>query len=262
MEKTNQKLKILCIGNSFSQDTTAYVAEIAKAIGYEDVVIANLYIGGCPICKHYRHLQEDLPAYRYDRNEGFGWTQTPNCKISDAIKAEKWDWISIQHGSSGGERYTEPSCYQDLPALVEEVKALAPSTTKIAYNLTWAGEPEFDRPEMIDFGRDQLALFAAICHTTQECVVPVPGIDRVVPTGTAVQNARTTALKSRMSRDGYHLSYDIGRYLAGLIFFAALTGVSVENVSFRPKEVSDVDVELILRAVGLAMNEPYRVSTV
>lgn len=54
MEKTNQKLKILCIGNSFSQDTTAYVAEIAKAIGYEDVVIANLYIGGCPICKHDR----------------------------------------------------------------------------------------------------------------------------------------------------------------------------------------------------------------
>ena len=54
MEKPNQKLKILCIGNSFSQDTTAYVAEIAKAIGYEDVVIANLYIGGCPICKHDR----------------------------------------------------------------------------------------------------------------------------------------------------------------------------------------------------------------
>lgn len=54
MEKPNQKLKILCIGNSFSQDTTAYVAEIAKAIGYEDVVIANLYIGGCPICKRDR----------------------------------------------------------------------------------------------------------------------------------------------------------------------------------------------------------------
>lgn len=259
MEK---KLKILCIGNSFSEDTTAYVAEIARSLGYEDVVIANLYIGGCPICKHYHNMKNDLPAYRYGRNAGCGWKYTHETKISDAIKAEEWDWISIQHGSSGGERYTEPSCYQDLSALVAEVKALAPSTTKIAFNLTWAGEPEFDRPEMIDFGRDQLALFAAICRTTQECVVPVPGIDRVVPTGTAVQNARTTALKSRMSRDGYHMSYDVGRYLAGLTFLQTLTDTNVDTVPFRPQGVTEQDTTLILKSAQQAILHPYSVSQI
>ena len=259
MEK---KIKILCIGNSFSQDTTTYMAEIAKSLGYDDVVIANLYIGGCPICKHYRNIQNDLPAYRYGRNDGSGWEYTPDTKISDAIKAEAWDWISIQHGSSEGQRYTDPACYNDLPALVAAVKALALPTTKIAFNLTWVGEPTFDRPEMIDFGRDQLALFSAICRTTQECVVPVKGIDRVVPTGTAVQNARTTELQERMSRDGYHLSYDVGRYLAGLTFLQALTETVVEMVPFRPEGVTEQDAALILQSSQQAIRSPYSVSKI
>jgi len=42
-------MKILAIGNSFSQDSTAYVEDIAESAGRREIVAANLYIGGFPL---------------------------------------------------------------------------------------------------------------------------------------------------------------------------------------------------------------------
>ena len=262
MAQEKKRIKILCIGNSFSEDTIHYVAEIARAAGYQDVLAANLFIGGCPIRKHYENIKNDLPAYRYGRNDGSGWIDTPDTRISDAVLAEDWDWISIQHGSSYGAVYTRDECYQDLEALVKEVKALARSRTKIAFNMTWVGEPYYDRPEMLAFNRDQKRLFEAICAITERLVLPAPGIDLVCPTGTAVQNARTTALGDRMSRDGYHLSLDVGRYLAGLTFFKTLTGECVAGLNWRPEGVGEQDVELILKSVDRAIESPFAITTI
>ncbi len=127
----DKSIKILCIGNSFSEDTTSYLTQIARSLGFSNTVVANLYIGGCPISKHYENLKNDLPLYRYDRDNGAGWTQTPGYKISDAIKEEKWDWISIQHGSSYGGSYTDEKSYSDLPQLVAGIRRLADEKRKL-----------------------------------------------------------------------------------------------------------------------------------
>ncbi len=255
-------IKILCIGNSFSEDTTSFIVEIANSLGFSDAVVANLYIGGCPISKHYNNLQNDLPAYRYDRNNGSGWTQTPEYKISDAIKEQAWDWISIQHGSSYGGKYTDEESYKELPDLVKEVKRLAGDKTKIAFNMTWVGEPSYNHAEMLAFNRDQIRYFNAICDITRRLVAPIANIDLVCPTGTAVQNARTTVLNRRLNRDGYHLSIDVGRYLAGMAFLRALTGEPVDNAAWNPQGVSDVDKEFILKSVNMAMEKPYCISEI
>lgn len=255
-------MKILCIGNSFSQDTTKYAAEIACSLGTPDVLIGNLFIPGCPIGKHYENMANDLPAYRFDRNTGTGWEPTPETKISDAIRSEDWDWISIQHGTKYEGGYTQEDRYQNLGALVKMVKKLAGEHTKIAFNMTWVGEPTHNHREMLAFDRDQVRLFERICDVTQRIVAPTPGIDLVCPTGTAVQNARTTIFKDRMTRDGYHLSHDVGRYLAALMFLRALTGISIENVPWRPEGITDREVELIVKAINLAIEAPYQITTV
>lgn len=38
----------------------------------------------------------------------------------------------------------------------------------------------------------------------------------IIPTGTAIQNARTSFVGDHMNRDGYHLDLKIGRYTAAL----------------------------------------------
>ena len=58
---------ILAIGNSFSTDSTHYIHQIAEAGGVE-VKVVNLYIGGCPLERHWQNIQADAAAYRYELN--------------------------------------------------------------------------------------------------------------------------------------------------------------------------------------------------
>lgn len=108
----------MCIGNSFSEDTTRRLAEIALSVGIEKIKVGNLFVPGCSINKHFLHATNDMPVYRYDINEGTGWVRTPNYKISDAVKSDNWDWISIQHGTHDRSRYTEKNRISAFPSLL------------------------------------------------------------------------------------------------------------------------------------------------
>lgn len=252
------ELKLLCIGNSFSEDTTAHLPRIALLAGFSRVKIVNLYVGGCSIRKHCFHAEEDLPAYRCDVNEGEGWSHTPNVKISDAIRSEKWDWISIQHGTGDKSRYTEWSSYEKLPWLIGYIKSLAPETTRIAFNMTWVGEPDHPHEEIRYYGGDQLRIYEMIAKLTEERILPMAGIDAVAPTGTAIQNARSAGF-GVLTRDGYHLSLDAGRYIAGMTFLKALTGADCSRVPWINGE-SDPAKAIAEEAVRAALAEPFRVT--
>ncbi len=245
----NNELKILCIGNSFSEDTTAHLSQIALHSGFSKIKVANLYVGGCSINKHCIHAKDEMPVYRYDINEGSGFTQMPNYKISDAIKSDAWDWISIQHGTGDGSRYTEIESYEKLPWLINYVKNLAHCKTKIAFNMTWVGEPDFHHEEIQHYGGDQLLIYNKIAELTKEHILTMTGIDVVSPTGTAIQNARTGEI-GLLTRDGYHLSLDTGRYIAGMTFLKALTGAEVSDATFiNDERARQVAVESVDNAI-------------
>ena len=55
-------MRILTIGNSFSEDATRYLSQIAKAQGVNFEVV-NLMIGGCSLERHYRNMLDDKKDY-------------------------------------------------------------------------------------------------------------------------------------------------------------------------------------------------------
>ena len=57
MPNNVEKMNILSIGNSFSQDAQRYLHRIAKADGCT-LNTFNLYIGGCPLSLHYRNSSD------------------------------------------------------------------------------------------------------------------------------------------------------------------------------------------------------------
>ena len=61
-------MKILAIGNSFSEDGTAYIERIAESAGITDIIAANLYIPGCPLSRHAENLKTNAPDYDYQRH--------------------------------------------------------------------------------------------------------------------------------------------------------------------------------------------------
>ena len=67
-------LRILTIGNSFSDDTMEYVYQIAKSAGIDKIELGNLYIGGCTLDTHVANAKGDKAAYEYRTNTRGKWT--------------------------------------------------------------------------------------------------------------------------------------------------------------------------------------------
>ncbi|MBR2988994.1 MAG: DUF4886 domain-containing protein, partial [Clostridia bacterium] len=216
-------LKILFIGNSFAVDTMEHTVNIALSLGFEKVRFATLYVGGCSIGMHYEHAKTDAPVYAYFENTGAGWVETPNYKISDAVKSDEWDFIAIQHGTSGTSRYTSVECYEKLNPLIDLVNEWAKYPHKIAFNLTWLGESTYQHHEIISYGGNTALMREKLVEVTKEVVVGNEKIDLLIPTGTAIENARTSNI-GVLTRDCYHLSMDKGRFIAGLTLVSTVTG--------------------------------------
>ena len=77
-------IKVLAIGNSFSEDAIEQnLYELGKAAG-DEFIIGNLYIGGCPLKKHWYNAENDKGAYRYRKINADGkLMQKDNIKIRD-----------------------------------------------------------------------------------------------------------------------------------------------------------------------------------
>ena len=253
-----ETLKILCIGNSFSADTIEHVGSIAKALGVKTVRLANLYIGGCSIQKHYANATNDSASYEYHYYDGMRWRTLPKKSIAQGLAAEEWDWVSIQHGTADGSRYTEAASYEKLPDLVAYIRANIGDETKIAFNMTWVGEP-YSHEEYKLFAQNQSRYYEAIAAFTETSIVSIEGLDVVSPTGTAVQNARTADL-GLLTRDKYHLSYDVGRYIAGLTFLRALTRMDITGLTWAPDGVSDYARNVAIEAANNAVACPFAVT--
>ena len=252
-------LKILFVGNSFARDTVELAPGIARSLGIGQFKFANLYVGGCSIDMHYEHAMGDLPVYDYYVNTGEEWICTPEHRIGDAIREEEWDWIVIQHGTRGTSRYTSPECYDNLAPLIAYVKSLAPAHTRIAFNLTWMGESTRQHHEIISYGGDMAEMRRRLVEVTQACVLTQPQIDLITPTGTAIENARTSRI-GLLTRDCFHLSVDKGRYIAALIFLAAITGLDVSDVIWTPPGVDDYARRVAIEAAQNALRSPFEVT--
>lgn len=240
-------LKILTIGNSFSDDTMEYVYKIAKSAGVKNIKLGNLYIGGCSLNTHVTNAKENKPAYDYRTNSADAWRNTPSYRMKDAIESENWDYISLQQasGSSGIE-----DTYSNLQFMIDYVKELAPDA-KLVWNMTWAYQQNASHADFPKYDNSQIKMYESILNAVENKVLSNEAIYKVVSNGTAIQNARTSYVGDTLTRDGFHLSLDLGRYIAGLTFFCTVTEISVEDVTYAP---DGVDEELRKVATESAIN--------
>lgn len=257
----NKELNILCIGNSFSADTIRHVPDIARDLGLGDIHFGNLYIGGCSLNRHYANFLSDAPDYNYYTNNGSQWSETPGLCIRQALESREWDWISIQHGTKDGSRYTRESSYENLGNLIRAIQEIVPDSTKILFNMAWAMEPYSTHPEIRAYQGDQLQMYENLAKLTETLVLPTPGLDKVCPAGTAIQNARATQLSGLLSRDGFHLSYGLGRYIAGMTFLKTLTGIDLSGLGWMVEGITYDQQQIAIRCASDAVEHPFCITT-
>lgn len=251
-------IKILTIGNSFSEDAVEnYLHDLASAAGHK-VMIANMYIGGCNLETHWKNASGNLPAYQLRTISPDGTRGTMNEQaLREVIAGENWDYISFQEVSQLSGKMEGYTAY--LPQLVAYAAALTTNPeVKFVLHQTWAYAQDSNHFGFPNYDSDQMTMFQAIVETVWQAK-NLTDIAMIVPSGTAIQNARTSYIGDRFTRDGYHLSLTMGRFTAAATWFEALFGGIADN-PFIPDMFSEYDTELARTAALEAVSKPTEVT--
>jgi hypothetical protein len=251
-----QSLKVLAIGNSFSVDAMEYLYKIAKNYGITEIILGNLYIGGAGLDTHVNSFNASANNYTYYKNTNDAWTSQGARSLLYGLQNEAWDIITIQQVSGKSGRPTTYQPFLDQLITIVETNKTNPDA-HLLWHMTWAYQQTSNHGDFVFYSSNQSVMFQAIVNTVSDVIRPRPEITMVIPAGTAIQNLRTSYIGDTLTVDGYHLSLTRGRYTAALTWFHAITGLSIDNITYKPATgVSDADLIAIKEAVKQAVLNP------
>lgn len=234
-------MDVLAIGNSFSMDAMRYLAGIARAQG-EQLTAINLYIGGCPLEKHYRHMLSGAPYSLQCNGSETGFLVT----MDEALLSRPWDVITLQQASHFSAKKDSYTPY--VHALVKHIRTLCPKA-KLYLHETWAYEKESTilKTRYPDMTSEDMYENVVRCYREIE---KEAGFDGLIPSGELMHALLENGVP-KIHRDGYHLSLGLGRYAAGLLWFRMLTGKSVAENAYNDfdEPISESEIALAKKLV-------------
>lgn len=253
-------VRILAIGNSFSQDAVEQNLHELAAAEQIPTVIGNMYIGGCSLERHVENARGNKGAYAYRKiGEDGQKVERKRVSLEEALADEKWDYVSLQQSSPFSGLFE--TYMASLPELIAYVRDHVPATTKLVIHQTWAYAPASTHKGFANYANDQLTMYRAIVDAVRKASRKT-GIRTVVPSGTAIQNARTSSLGDDLTRDGYHLHLLTGRYIAACAWFETLFRRSVVGNPYRPQKMTEEQRRLAQQAAHAAVRHPWRITDI
>jgi hypothetical protein len=256
-----KSLKILMIGNSYSDDTAEYLPEIAKDFDFDEVEFGVLYIGGCNIQKHYENSQTGYKGYEFRYYQNGAWTKKYGNELKSleyGVTFKDWDYITLQQSSvqSG----VVSSYGESLDKLITYVKQTATNVNmQLIWNMTWAYANDYSSMQKNGYS-NQISMYNLIANAVETKIATNMNFVAISPAGTAVQNARTSILGDTLNRDGTHLTYDVGRYIAAMSMFCSLTGYTVDDITYVPDGLDETRISIAKDSVRNALANKYEVT--
>ncbi len=236
-------MKILSIGNSFSQDAQRYLYRLAKKDGTE-LKTVNLYIGGCSLRTHYLNMLDNKAAYDFQFN---GESTGIKVSISQVLSSDDWDIITLQQASHFSAKQETYSPY--IEELARYVKKYCPNA-KIFLHETWAYEEGSEKLKTVAGYNSAYEMLSDVQNAYANAADSIKA-DGIIPCGTAMFNALSMGIQ-KIHRDTYHASFGVGRYLLALTWYKALTGKDVSQNRFADfdESVTEEEREIVIKAVN------------
>ena len=238
-------MKILSIGNSFSQDAHRYLAEIAREFD-PDIKAVNLYIGGCSLVRHYNNIINDLHEYSLEQNGVSTGTLT---SVKEALLSDNWDVVTLQEVST---RSTDIRNFEPYITFISQyVRELCP-TAKIALHETWGYESNTNRIKNQGY-LTHAEMFNDI-ENTYRTASNLVNADIIIHSGRVLKLLDDRGIT--VHRDGAHAGLGIGRYALALTWVRSLYSIQIQNVGFNAfdEPVCDKDCTTIKAVVdGLVL---------
>ena len=309
-------LKILMIGHSLGNDATYLVPEVFKAHSDTHLVMGVLYHSGCRLHQHVGYLENDIAQYayyEYDTQQDTQWRRA-DCKgqfhpyysgmgndiyINDGtiaqtmrygIARQDWDIVVMQAGVFEAGNKSDGVCSVQIPQDIRRIQDYVlenlqnkEKQPKFAWNMTWSTPMD---PELLNasytaclqklFDGDSEKMYAAIAETLQTVVEPAYDFAWVMPSGTAMQNAKQVLTDKELYRDTIHAS-DFTRLMAAYIWYCKLTGADLAQLEITPVpsvlrgttaarkteedyKLTAAQAEILKTCAQNAMSQPYMVT--
>ena len=240
-------VRILSIGNSYSNDAQAYTHKIAEGLGIK-AEFYNLYYGGCTIDQHYNFYNNDNANYIFYRN--MTKYVSVNVTLKNVLEAAQFDIITFQQGSYSSDKYSN---YSNLDNLMAIVRSYQPNAEFMIHQ-TWGYCEERSLQKGYTTSADMF-------KKVEECYAQAAadnGNLTILKSGKAIETAKTKYgytddygnTNSIYSDFNSHLAPK-GDYIAGCVWIETIFGVDARNTSFT-NNFADADVlqEIAHIAVG------------
>ncbi len=254
-----KQIKVLAIGNSFSDDAIEhYLHGLAAATG-DEIIIGNLYIGGSSLEQHHNNSLNNSPVYSYRKIVNGVKTITESYTLQRGLQDEAWDYVSLQQVSQNSGQFDTYFPY--IVNLMTYIRNLTTNPNmRIILHATWAYAQNSTHSGFSNYGNDQITMYNAIVDATTR-VAQTTGIGIIIPAGTAIQNGRTSKLGDTFCRDGYHLELTYGRYTASCSWYEKLFEKTVVGNTYVPNPITPFQAEVAQQAAHNAVINPTTVTS-
>ena len=268
-------LKMLAITSSFGLNTTQLLYDVAIAEGCTDVVVGRLYYSGCTLQRHVEYAKNNSMEYQYTKISDGRYETKEGYSLKFGLEDEDWDIIYIQQGAANaGIESTYGNYLDELMVYIHQYKTNP--NARFVWNMTWAYQGNSDQNVFVNtYNSDQMAMYDAIVTTTQNQILPRTDIARIIPSGTAIQNARTSAFGDTLCKDTYHLN-NYGAVFTAYCVYSILTGKEITEINLDIEEasrwngingadrithpLSDEQKAIIIECVNNAVKNPFEVT--
>lgn len=278
-------LNILFIGNSFTEDAVQHLPGIVAAAGLGKVRMVHMNFGGRTIAEHASgyFTADDYKCYRSDPGTS-AWTRdNGKYTVQDIVEENEWNVVSIQEhtGRPVAWNWTADNQHQ-IEQWLANMNGDQSGMPQFVYIMSQA----YGDPDIVTYGQSgwltdnfasQAAMFEAIASRGRK-VQRDTAVDTVIPTGTTLQNLRSSSLNTPydLTRDGYHMDLGLARYAAACTVFEsvvapAFAGASLDGNSFRfstsstqdtkySTPVTDANAPVAVKAARNAVARPFEAS--
>ena len=131
---------------------------------------------------------------------------------------------------------------------------------QLMFHQTWAYSKDSGHQAFPNYGKDQMVMYNGIVDAAEKSMTNHPEIKLLIPSGTAIQNGRTSSIGDEWDRDGYHLNTDYGRFAAACTWYETISGNNVLENEWRPSTVTNEEAEIARIAAHNAVLHPYEVT--
>lgn len=195
-----KQIKMLCIGNSYTQDNMSYVPFLMQRLCPDiELTMGISHYSGAKIDDYIGFFENNTRVLMYSKIGPYdtAWTTwgTNTTTVSDNQKTikeiladEAWDIVTIQQGSGYMASW---STFSNLNEWIDDIMTYLRSQGLRKVRLGWL-MPQMRKP--LEY-TSQNYTYANMIDCVQQVVATSP-VSFVIPCGTAIENARHTSLDS------------------------------------------------------------------